>query len=111
MSSKFRLTFRGLCAFVPNSEEEKTMWVLMIDPHSIPEHSEHREHEAYVRFHKSTLDKATVELTPPDSEGYYKWMLNGDDLRIKVNGKELPSDSVKPKEIIIKGGDDDFSLI
>lgn len=99
MTFKLRILFDGLCVFVPNTEESKGMRVLVIDgraPGVASNGEGHVSHIPSLRFTLADLapdrqqpayqiDYSSVDPTPRGS-----WLLNGDDLEIRVDGKPLP---------------------
>src|SRR5438046_933646 len=119
MSFTLRLLFRGLCAFVPNTVVGKPMRVLLIDGRAPGNASQQRgslphiSHVPYVKFNLADLDQENshnnyyIYHSSKEQTQRAMWVLNGDDLDIKVNGSPLAD-----KELIIKTeGNEDIGLL
>ena len=99
MAFTARILFNGLCAFVPNTEESRGMRVLLIDgraPGLAPNGKGHVSHVPAVRFRAMDLvaDRKQpafrYDYSSQDPEPRGAWMLNGDDLELRVDGEPLP---------------------
>lgn len=99
MSFKLQIKFSGLCAFVPNTKEEKSMRVFLIDaraPGIASNGVRHVSHLPAIKF--NLADVVSGENQPfffiqSNSENNIpigQWVLNGDDIGITVDGKSLP---------------------
>jgi hypothetical protein len=117
MSFKLRMLFDGLCVFVPNTDEEKGMRVLVIDgraPGLASNGESQVSHIPSLRF--AIADLATAERQPTYRIDYNSvdpiprgaWLLNGDDLEIRVDGAPLPDG---PLTILRSEPSRDFALV
>lgn len=99
MGFKFKSNFLGLCVFVPNTDLNKSMRVLLIDgraPGKTSNGLNHVSHRPALRFNLADIVEGSL---PTDCEIIYsaadrsyfgQWYFNGDDLEIKVDGQALP---------------------
>ncbi len=103
MSFKLRMLFDGLCVFVPNTDESKGMRVLVIDgraPGLASNGESQVSHIPSLRF--ALADLAASERQPTYRIDYSSadpiprgaWLLNGDDLEIRIDGVPLPDGSL-----------------
>ena len=102
MAFTLRLLFLGLCAHVPNKVAGKPMRVLIIDGRapglSSPQTGSrpHVSHVPSVRFNIADLDEQATEMNyyvyynAKEKNPKGMWVLNGDDLEVKINGESLP---------------------
>ena len=117
MSFKLRMLFDGLCVFVPNTDESKGMRVLVIDgraPGLASNGESQVSHIPSLRF--ALADLAAGERQPTYRIDYSSadpiprgaWLLNGDDLEIRIDGVPLPDG---PLTILRSMPMRDFSLV
>ena len=117
MAFTLRILFNGLCAYVPNTEEERGMRVLLIDgraPGVASNGKGHVSHIPAVRFNASDLDPDSrqpayrYDYSSQDPEPRGAWLLNGDDLELRVDDKPLPDGPLKVQH---GGTEEDFGLV
>lgn len=117
MAFTLRVLFNGLCAYVPNTEEERGMRVLLIDgraPGVASNGKGHVSHIPAIRFNAADLDPDRrqpafrYDYSSQDAEPRGAWFLNGDDLELRVDGKPLPDGPLKVRH---EGTEEDFGLV
>lgn len=116
MAFTLRILFNGLCAYVPNTEEERGMRVLLIDgraPGVASNGKGHVSHIPAIRFNVSDLDPDgrqpawRYDYSSQDPEPRGAWLLNGDDLELRVDGQPLPEGPLEVR----RETDEDFSQV
>lgn len=116
MGFKLQIKFSGLCAFVPNTKEEKSMRVFLIDARAPGVASNGVRHVSHLPAIKFNLADLVSNKNQPfffinsNSENAFptgQWVLNGDDIEIKVDGKNLPLNNLT----ILKNEEKSFYLV
>ncbi len=117
MPFTLRVFFEGLSVFVPNTDESKGVRVLMIDaraPGLASNGDAQVSHIPSIRFRRSDLDprvqqpKHRIEYSSEEAAPRGQWILNGDDLEIRIDGEPLPQ---APLEVVRRHPTRDFALI
>jgi len=117
MSFKLRVLFDGLCVFVPNTDESKGMRVLVIDGRAPGLASNGESQVSQIPSLRFALaDLAAAERQPTYRIDYSSadpvprgaWLLNGDDLEIRVDGAPLADG---PLTVLRSEPSRDFALV
>lgn len=104
MSFKLQIKFFGLCAFVPNTKIDKSMRVFLIDARAPGVASSGVSHVSHVPAIKFNLEDLMLSENQPfffiqsnSEDNLFKgqWVLNGDEIEIRVDGKPLEQNNLK----------------